>query len=45
MNDQLGIIVFNVEKIPSMILTVANIVTENKWYIQKNLTIKRYLKE
>ncbi len=45
MNDQLGIIVFNVEKIPSMILTVSNIVPENKWYIQKNLTIKRYKKD
>ncbi|MGM0975341.1 MAG: hypothetical protein ACQEW2_10070 [Bacillota bacterium] len=45
MNYQLGIIVFSVEKIPSMILTVSNIVTEDKWYIQKNLTIKRYIKE
>jgi hypothetical protein len=44
MNDLLGIIVFNVEKIPSMILTVSNIVTENKWYIQKNLTIIPYKK-
>lgn len=41
-NDHIGIIVFNVEKIPSLILTVSNIVSKDRWYVQKNLTIKPY---
>ncbi|WP_313800539.1 hypothetical protein [Cytobacillus sp.] len=41
-NDYVGIIVFNVEKIPSFILTVSNIVNEENWYIQKKLTLKKY---
>ena len=42
MNDHIGMIVFNVEKIPSLILTVANIISKDRWYVQKNLTIKPY---
>ena len=42
MNDHIGLIVFNVEKIPSLILTVSNIVSKDNWYIQENLTIKPY---
>lgn len=42
-NDQIGIVVFNVEKIPSLILTISNIVSKEKWYIQNNSTIKRYI--
>ncbi|MEH7125215.1 hypothetical protein V7127_18545 [Bacillus sp. JJ1773] len=42
MNDQIGLIVFNVEKIPSLILTVSNIVSKDRWYIQENFTIKPY---
>lgn len=41
-NDHIGIIVFNVEKVPSLILTVSNIVSKDRWYVQKNLTIKPY---
>ncbi|WP_102274827.1 hypothetical protein [Cytobacillus massiliigabonensis] len=44
MNDHVGIIVFNVEKIPSFMLTVSNIVSEDNWYIQNNLTLKKYKK-
>ncbi|KAB2338250.1 hypothetical protein F7731_01400 [Cytobacillus depressus] len=43
MSDDIGLIVFNVEKIPALILTVSNIVSKDKWYIQENLTIKPYL--
>lgn len=42
MNDYVGIIVFNVERIPSFMLTVSNIVSEENWYIQNNLTLKKY---
>ena len=44
MNDQIGLIVFNVEKIPSLILTVSNIVSKDKWYVQENLAIRPYKK-
>ncbi|WNS73953.1 hypothetical protein RRV45_13600 [Bacillus sp. DTU_2020_1000418_1_SI_GHA_SEK_038] len=42
MNDQIGLIVFNVEKIPSLILTVSNIISKDRWYIQENYTLKPY---
>lgn len=44
MNDFLGMIVFHVEKIPSLILTVTAIVDEQNWYIQNKLTIVKYKK-
>ncbi|MGG1674727.1 hypothetical protein ACIFOT_03140 [Neobacillus sp. NRS-1170] len=33
-NRNIGAIVFNVERIPSFILTVSNIISEENWYIQ-----------
>ncbi|QED48359.1 hypothetical protein [Cytobacillus dafuensis] len=43
MDNQIGLIVFNVEKIPSLILTVSNIVSKDKCYIQENLMIRPYM--
>ncbi|MCT2345384.1 hypothetical protein [Niallia taxi] len=42
MNKNIGLIVFLVEKIPSLILTVANIVERDKWYLQSEKSIKKY---
>ncbi|EIJ78593.1 hypothetical protein PB1_13584 [Bacillus methanolicus PB1] len=41
-NKQLEVAVFRVEKIPSLILTIVTIVSNDKWYIQKNGTIRSY---
>lgn len=38
----IGLIVFNVEKIPSLILTVSNIIEKERWYIQKENKITKY---
>jgi hypothetical protein len=38
-SKKIGAIVFDVERIPSLILTVSNIVSEENWYIQ-NSSIK-----
>ncbi|MBS4190956.1 hypothetical protein KHA94_12260 [Bacillus sp. FJAT-49705] len=42
-SNHIGLIVFNVEKIPSFILTVSNIVSKDKCYIQENCTIRPYM--
>jgi len=42
MNKNIGLIVFMVEKIPSLILTVSNIVERDKWYVQSEKHIKKY---
>ena len=42
MVKNIGLIVFNVEKIPSLILTVSNIIEKDKWYIQTDSKIKKY---
>ena len=42
MVKKIGLIVFNVEKIPSLILTVSNIIEKEKWYIQTDSKIKKY---
>ncbi|MEW9049903.1 MAG: hypothetical protein AB2392_02010 [Neobacillus sp.] len=34
--EQIGAIVFNVERIPSFILTVSNIIPESSWYEQRS---------
>ena len=42
MVKQIGLIVFNVEKIPSLTLTVSNIIEKENWYIQTENKIKKY---
>ncbi|CAM5595280.1 hypothetical protein SAFG77S_09376 [Streptomyces afghaniensis] len=42
MVKKIGLIVFNVEKIPSLILTVSNIIEKENWYIQTDSKIKKY---
>jgi hypothetical protein len=42
MNRKIGLIVFIIEKIPSLILTVSNIIEKEKWYIQTDNKIKKY---
>ncbi|PLS03543.1 hypothetical protein [Neobacillus cucumis] len=37
---KIGAIVFDVERIPSLILTVSNIVPEENWYVQEKNSIK-----
>jgi len=44
MNDLLGLIVFHVEKIPSLILTVSTIVSKDKWFLQTDSGIYPYTK-
>lgn len=39
---KIGLIVFIVEKIPSLILTVSNIIEKENWYIQTESKIKKY---
>ncbi len=39
---KIGLIVFIVEKIPSLILTVSNIIEKENWYIQTDSKIKKY---
>ncbi|PKG24063.1 hypothetical protein [Niallia nealsonii] len=43
MNELMGLIVFNVEKIPSFILTVSNQVEKEKWYVQDKKGIRSFL--
>lgn len=43
MNETIGLIVFNVEKIPSFILTISNRVEKEKWYVQKKAGIEPFL--
>ncbi|AYV66808.1 hypothetical protein C2I06_07925 [Niallia circulans] len=42
MVKKIGLIVFNVEKIPSLILTVSNIIEKENWYIQTDSKIRKY---
>jgi hypothetical protein len=37
---KIGAIVFNVERVPSLILTVSNIITEDNWYSQESSAMK-----
>lgn len=41
-NDEIGLIIFNVEKIPSLILTISNIISKDNWYKQRDLKIIPY---
>ncbi|WP_160721225.1 hypothetical protein [Bacillus sp. USDA818B3_A] len=38
---KIGAIVFEVERIPSLILTVSNIVPEEHWYVQEKNSFKQ----
>lgn len=42
MNKSIGLIVLLIEKIPSMILTVCNIIEKDKWYVQQDDKINKY---
>lgn len=37
---KIGAIVFDVERIPSLILTISNIIPEDNWYCQESTSIK-----
>lgn len=37
-----GVIVFNIEKVPSFILTVSSAVPKDKWYVQNGSTVSAY---
>ncbi|GKU80935.1 hypothetical protein [Niallia sp. NCCP-28] len=43
MNEEMGLTVLNVEKIPSFILTVSNRVEKEKWYVQEKKGIRPFL--
>lgn len=38
---KIGAIVFDVERIPSLILTVSNIIPEDNWYNQESSSLKK----
>ncbi|PLR81082.1 hypothetical protein CVD25_06595 [Bacillus canaveralius] len=42
-NEKIGLIVFNVEKLPSFILTISSIVPREKWFEIKSRTLKKYM--
>jgi hypothetical protein len=41
-HENIGVIVFYIEKVPSLILSVVSIVPKDKWYIIKNNLIQPY---
>ncbi|HYK72877.1 MAG TPA: hypothetical protein VEV44_07065 [Pseudoneobacillus sp.] len=41
-SEKIGLLVFDVERIPSLILTISNVVAKDNWYIQKDSQIKPY---
>jgi hypothetical protein len=40
--ENMGLLVFDVERIPSLILTISNVVMKENWYIESNSQIKPY---
>ncbi|UII54552.1 hypothetical protein LS684_12830 [Cytobacillus spongiae] len=42
-NDEQGLMIFNVEKIPSLILTLAHIIPRDRWYKQQNTHLFPYV--
>lgn len=40
--EKMGLLVFDVERIPSLILTISNVVMKENWYTQKELQIKPF---
>jgi hypothetical protein len=38
--EKIGAIVFDVERIPSLILTISNIIPEDNWYNQESSSMK-----
>ncbi|MBM4762055.1 hypothetical protein [Bacillus sp. B15-48] len=41
-DENMGVIVFLVEKIPAFILTVLTVVSEDAWFVKRNSTIDPY---
>ncbi|PLR99678.1 hypothetical protein [Bacillus sp. T33-2] len=41
-HESTGMIVFRVEEIPSLILTVTTIVPKDKWYVKTDAGIRKY---
>lgn len=37
-----GMVVFRVEKIPSLIVTVSTIITKDKWFVQKGASVQKF---
>jgi hypothetical protein len=42
--EKMGLLVFDVERIPSLILTISNVVLKENWYIEKDSKMNRYQK-
>jgi hypothetical protein len=40
--EKMGLLVLDVQRIPSLILTISNAVVKDHWYIQKDSQIKPY---
>jgi hypothetical protein len=40
--EKMGLLVFDVERIPSLILTISNMVPKENWYIQKDSQMKPF---
>ncbi|MFD2445779.1 hypothetical protein ACFSO7_17615 [Bacillus sp. CGMCC 1.16607] len=40
--EKMGLLVFNVERIPSLIITISNMVPNENWYKQENDNTKSY---
>jgi hypothetical protein len=40
--EKMGLLVFDVERIPSLILTISNAVGKDRWYTQKGSHIQPY---
>jgi hypothetical protein len=40
--EKMGLLVFDVERIPSLILTISNVVTKENWYVEKVSKMKPY---
>jgi hypothetical protein len=41
-SEKMGLLVFDVERIPSLILTISNVVMKENWYVEKDLKIIPY---
>ena len=40
--EKIGLLVFDVERIPSLILTISNVVQKDAWFVQEAAKIKPY---
>lgn len=40
--EKMGLLVFDVERIPSLILTISNVVLKENWYVQNDSKMKPF---